>query len=167
MYLKFKAFLSIVLCAFILTGCWEQSDVVTIKSDGSTTFESEVLITGKNFSEKDIEGLTSEFMKELKSAGWQVEKKWVSTSKPFKLSFSGKGNIRQIKDAPDFYKIEKINDSTYSIRFISAESKGGKSSRSIRFERGFFGGAKVVDEAGNEVKKIDSVQGNQLYKIVL
>ena len=149
-----------------MTGCWKQSDVVTIKSDGSATFETDIIIVEKGFSANDIEELSSEFMKGLKSAGWQVEKKWISKSEPFKLSFSGRGNIHQIKSAPDFYKIQKINETTYNIRFNPAEAKGGKSSRSIKFERGFFGGAKVVDERGNEVKAIDNVVGNKTYQIV-
>ncbi len=152
--------------AIILTGCWKQSDIVTIKSDGSTIFETDIIITEKGFSVADIDGMTSDFMKELQSAGWQVEKKWVSKSEPFRLSFSRKGNIRQVKSAPDFYKIQKINENTYSIRFLPAEAQGGRSSRSMKFKRGFFGGAKVVDERGNEVNVIDNVLGSQTYKIV-
>ncbi|MBC3809684.1 hypothetical protein H8K52_20315 [Undibacterium seohonense] len=166
MYLNLKMLVSTIFLITFLTGCWKQSDVVTIKSDGSTEFETDIVITEKGFTTKDVEELTSEFVKGLKSAGWQVEKKWVSKSVPFKLSFSGRGNIRQVKSASDFYKIQKINEDTYSIRFVPAEAKGGKSSRSMQFKRGFFGGAKIIDERGNEVKAIDNVLGNQTYKIV-
>ena len=166
MRLNFKIQTLIVLLAVVLAGCWTQSDVITIKSDGATTFKSDVVITEKGFSVKDIEKLTSDFMGELISAGWQVEKKWISKTEPFKLSFSGRGNIHQVKSAPDFYKIQKINENTYSIRFVPAETKGGKSSRNIKFEHGFFGSAKVVDERGKEVKTIENVQGSQIYKII-
>ena len=166
MYLNLKMLVSTIFLITFLSGCWKQSDVVTIKSDGSTEFETDIVITEKGFTAKDVEELTSGFVKELESAGWQVKKKWVSKSEPFKLSFSGQGNIRQVKSASDFYKIQKINEDTFSIRFVAAEAKGVKSSRSMRFERGFFGGAKIVDERGNEVKAIDNVLGSQTYKIV-
>lgn len=151
----------------ILTGCWKQQDVVSIKSDGITTFQTEVVITEKGFSVRDIDELTSAFMKGLISAGWQVERKWVSKSEPFKLTFSGHGNIRQVKSATDFYRIEKLNGSTYNINFRPAVAKGGKSSRSIKFERGFFGGgAKILDARGNEVNIIQNVLGGETYKII-
>ena len=162
----YKSMISAIIFAAFLAGCWKQSDVVSIKSDGSTTFNTDVVITEKGFSLKDIEELTSEYLKMFRSAGWQIEKKWVSKSEPFKLSFSGNGNIRQVKNVADFYKITKIDESTYSIRFIPAESKGGKSSRSIKFERGLFSSsAKIVDERGKEVGAIDNVLGSQVYKI--
>lgn len=151
----------------LLTGCWKQHDVISIKSDGSTTFRSDIVITEKGFSINDIEELTSEFMKELESAGWKVEKKWISKTEPFKLSFSGQGNIRQIENAVNFYEIQQVNESTFSIRFVPAEMQGGKSSRSIEFVRGFLGGAKIVDGSGNEVKEIENVLESNTYKIVL
>jgi len=164
----YKSFASVVaLATILLAGCWEQTDVISIKSDGSTTFKTDVVITEKGFSVKDIEELTSGFMKDLKSAGWQVEKKWVSRSEPFRLSFSGKGNIRKVKSASAFYRIQKINESTYSIVFIPAKTQGGRSSRTIKFEREFFGGgAKILDERGNEVKEIENVSESQTYKVV-
>ena len=156
-----------ITLVILLSGCWKQHDVVSIKSDGSTTFKTDVVITEKGFSVKDIEELTSEFMKGLESAGWQVEKKWISKSEPYKLSFSGQGNILHVKNNSDFYRIQKLNEGIYSIRFIPAESKGGKSSRSIEFERGFFSGStKILDEGGDEVKKIENVLGSKIYKII-
>jgi hypothetical protein len=91
----------------------------------------------------------------------------VSKSEPYKLTFSGQGNIRQVKSASDFYEIRKLNDNTYSIRFIPAEAKGGKSSRGIEFRRGFFGGGPhILDERGSDVKEIENVVGDHTYKIV-
>lgn len=167
MKLSYKSIVPLIALVTLLTGCWKQHDVVSIKSDGSTSFTTEVVITEKRFSERDIEELTASFIKELKSAGWQVEKKWISKSEPFKLSFSGQGNIKKVKGTSSFYEIQKLDENTYSIRFKPGASKGGKSSRSIEFERGVFGSARIVDEQGNEVKKIENVLDSKTYKIIL
>ena len=159
----------ILLLSITVTGCWKQHDNVTINYDGSVTFQSDVVITDNSFSLHDTEQLTSEFVKELNIAGWEVEKKWISKSKPFALKFLGKGDIRQIKSAGDFYRIEKINNKTYSINFIPAVSQGGKSSRSMSFTCGFLGlgwGVSIIDVNGNSVREIKNVIGNESYKIV-
>ena len=162
-----KSLIAVLSLAMILAACWKQHDVISIKADGQTTFTTDVIITEKGFSVADIEELSSEFTKELVAAGWHIDKRWVSKSEPYKLTFSGQGNIRQVKSASDFYEIRKLNDNTYSIRFIPAEAKGGKSSRSIEFRRSFLGGGPhILDERGNDVKAIDNVVGDQTYKIV-
>jgi hypothetical protein len=153
-----------ILC---LQGCWKQKDVISIKRDGTTTFQTEVVITEKDFSFTDIEELTSEFMALLQKAGWKIKKKWVSKSQPYKLRFSGQGNLRLVGNATDFYAIRRVNDNVLTIRFFPAESKGGKSTRSIKFDKPFFSGAKVLDEYGNEVKEIENVLDSQTYKVVL
>ena len=157
----------LLILSVLMSGCWSQQDVITIKSNGIIKFESEVTITEKDFSQKDVDELTSEFMKELLQAGWQVNKKWISKSAPFKLSFSGKGNLHKIQSAKDFYRIKKIDEKTFEIRFLAAETDGGKSSRNIVFKQKIFGGAKVVDSEGKVVKKIQDVSGEKIYKILL
>ena len=152
-----------ILCS---QGCWKQKDVVSIKKDGTTTFQTDVVITEKGFPFKDIDQLTSEFMALLQKAGWRIEKKWVSKTQPYQLRFSGQGNLHSVGKATDFYQINKVNNNVLTIRFIPAESKGGKSSRSIKFDKPFFGGAQVLDERGNEVKEIENVMSNQVYKVL-
>ena len=156
----------IVLAAFQV-GCWKQGDTITINLDGTTTFKSNIEITENGLSVSDIDELTSAFMEELRTAGWQLERKWVSQSEPFKLSFSGRGNIHKISSDPDFYTIQKIDEKTYRICFIPAEAEGRRSSRSIKFAHGLeSGSAKVVDEQGKEVKEIANVLENRTYTIV-
>jgi hypothetical protein len=150
-----------------ISGCWKQQDVISIKPDGMTAFRSEVTITEKGFSVRDIDQLCNEFMKQLIKAGWKVEKKWIAKSEPYKLIFFGEGNIRMVKSAPDFYLIQKMNDKIYAISFVPVDSEKGKSSRSIRFERGFFGNwPRILDDRGSEVKNIEHALGNKMYKIV-
>jgi hypothetical protein len=160
-------FIAVLSVLILLSGCWKQQDIISIRPDGMTTFKSEVTITEKGFSVKDIDQLSQEFMKELIKAGWKVEKRWVSKTEPYKLAFSGEGNIRMVKSAPDFYLIRKINDKTFAISFVPVESGNGKSSRSIRFERNFFGDwPHILDDRGSEVKEIENALGNKMYKIV-
>jgi len=54
----------------------------------------------------------------------------ISKSEPYQLKFSGKGNLRSVGAASDFYEIRKTNDRVVTVRFVPAESQGGKSSRS-------------------------------------
>ena len=141
----------IILIMFTVQGCWKQHDVISIKKDGSTTFETEVTITEKGMSFKDIDQLSSEFMSELRKAGWNIERKWLAKSEPYQLKFTGQGNLRSVGSAADFYKIRRNNDNSLDIQFIPATSQGGKSSRSIKFNKAFIGGAKVIDNRGNEI----------------
>jgi hypothetical protein len=157
---------AVICCATILAGCWKEHDVITIKGDGQTTFTSDVVVSDKSFTVADIDSVSSEFIKELQDAGWRVQRHWVSKTLPYKLTFSGDGNIRQVKSASDFYQIKKLNDKTYSIRFIPAESERGKSSRSIEFKHGFFGGGpRILDQRGSEVQQIANVSADQTYRI--
>lgn len=156
----------VICCVTAVVGCWKEHDVIAIKSDGQTTFTSDVVVSDKEFSVADIDSVSAQFIEELQAAGWRVQKRWVSKSLPYKLTFSGEGNIRQVKSAVDFYAIRKLNDKTYSIRFIPAESERGKSSRSIEFKHGFFGGgARILDQRGKEVQQIANVSSDQTYRI--
>ena len=151
-------FLFCFLIGVVLTGCWQQEDTIRIKSDGTTTFESLVTMTDDSMSLKDAEGLTSDFMKSLQNAGWKVEKKLLSEKKPIKYKFSGQGNIRQVKNVNDSYRIEKVDEKNFTITFSSPSSKKGRGKgeggRSIRFDQPFFGGARILDAQG---KKVDSI----------
>lgn len=163
---SFVVFILGLIAILCLQGCWKQKDVVSIKKDGTTTFQTDVVITEKEFSFKDIDQLTSEFMASLQKVGWKIEKKWVSKSQPYQLRFLGQGNLRLVGNATDFYEIRRINNNVLTMRFFPAESKGGKSTRSIKFDKPFFGGAQVVDERGNEVKEIENVMSNRVYKVL-
>ena len=162
-----KSVIAVICCATILAGCWKEHDVISIKSDGQTTFTSDIEVSDKNFSVADVDSTSAEMLKELQAAGWRVQRRWVSKSLPYKLTFTGEGNIRQVKSASDLYEIKKLNDKTYSIRFIPAESEGGKSSRSIEFKHGFFGGGpRILDQRGSEVHQIANATKDQTYRIV-
>ncbi|MCK4790021.1 MAG: hypothetical protein KAV87_40160 [Desulfobacteraceae bacterium] len=153
---------------FFLTGCWQQHDVITISSNGDVTFESEVAITEKDFSFNDIEELSGEYMKELVDAGWKVKKKWLSRKEPFKLLFTGAGNLKKVGSAGDFYKLNRTDENKLQIRFIPAESEGGKSSRSIVFQTSMLrNDATVLDPDGNPISEIRNVLGSKWYTIIL
>jgi len=153
---------------FFLSGCWKQHDVITISSNGDVTFESEAVITEKDFSFSDIEGLSNEFMQELVNAGWEMKKKWLSKKKPFKLLFSGEGNLRKVGNASDFYKLKRIDEKKLQIQFIPFESKGKKSSRSIVFQTSMLrNDAIVLAPDGKSISQIKNVLGNEWYTIIL
>lgn len=153
---------------FFLTGCWTQNDVITISSNGDVTFESDVVITEKGFTFNDIEELSSEFMKDLVAAGWEVRKKWLSRKEPFKLLFSGSGNLKKVGSAGDFYELDRNYENKFRIRFIPAESKGGKSSRSIVFQTSMLrSDATVLGPNGKPVSEIKHVFDSKWYTIIL
>lgn len=151
----------------ILSGCWKQHDVISIKSDGATTFETEVIITEESLSEKNVKEIALEFTSQLKSAGWKLDEEWISKKKPYKIQYTGKANIFDIKNAPDFYKIKNIDDKSFEIQFIASKTKSGKSSRRVEFKSGFFGGAKVIDDQEKQVKEISDVKSSKKYIIQL
>lgn len=165
-----KLFGNIILmvAAFFIVGCWTQKDSISIRGDGSIQFTSEVAITPQDFSAKDADELSAEFMKALTGAGWKIERKILTTTPPHRMSFTGSGNLKSVKDAPDFYVLTKINDKQYQIRFIAAERDGNKSSRSITFSKSFFASdAAIADSTGKAVTKIENVDGQNIYTITL
>jgi len=158
------------LCACLLTGCWQQNDTVTINYNGDVEFQSAVVITAKGFHSKDVEQFSDGFMEKMTHAGWKIERTWVSQKEPLTLSFSGSGNIHEVKSAVDFYEIKKLTEQAYEIRFIPAETQNGRSSRSIEFKfpkrfLAFGAAAKVLDENGSEVTEIKNVTASRVYKI--
>lgn len=160
--------LALIVATAALTGCWTQHDTVSIRGDGSTEFTSEVTITEKDFSLKDVDEISAEFMKELKNAGWKIDRKIHTSKPPYCLTFTGSGNIKTVKTASDFYVLTKLNDKEYSIRFVPAETKGGKSSRSMAFNKAVLASdAKITDSEGKPLTRIENVHGNNVYKITL
>lgn len=170
MYKQQRLISTLILSAalFFLAGCWKQHDVISISSNGDVTFESEVIITGKDLNFNFIEELSGEFIKELVYAGWKVNKKWLSRKEPFKLLFSGSGNLKQVGSADDFYNFNRTDKNKIQIRFRNAESKGGKSSRSIVFQTSMLrNDAIVLDPDGKPVSEIKNVSDSKWYTIIL
>lgn len=160
--------LTLILAVLSLAGCWTQNDTISICGDGSIEFTSEVTITEKDFSAKDVEELSSEFMKELKNAGWKIDRKIHTTKPPYQMTFTGSGNLKTVKDASDFYVLSKVNDQEFKIRFVPAMSKGGKSSRSITFSKALLASdAVITDSTGKPVTKIANVNDKDVYTIKL
>lgn len=157
---------TLILTTALLLGCWKQHDEIYISGDGSTTFLTTVTITELGFGIKDVDGLTNEYMTYLRRAGWKVDKDWVSKAKPFKLTFKGSGNLKTVKSASDFYRIQKVDDNSVRMWFLPAESKGGKSSRSISFNTELIGGAKVFDSLGQRIASIENANGKVPYLVV-
>jgi hypothetical protein len=160
--------LVLIIVALFIVGCWTQKDSISIHGDGSIQFTSEVAITPQDFSAKDADELSAEFMKALTGAGWKIERKILTTVPPHWMIFTGSGNLKSVKDAPDFYVLTKINEKQYKIRFIAAERDGNKSSRSITFSKSLFASdAAIADSAGKAVTKIENVDGQNIYTITL
>jgi hypothetical protein len=153
---------------FLLSGCWEQHDVVNISSDGVIEIESTISIPSPgDLKAADIDKISDMFISDLAGQGWELEREWESKDIPYELEVTGKGNLDQIAASSAFYELKKIDDETYEIIFLPAESKGKQSSRSIEFDLGFFSGVEVLDKDGNEVDKIDNALKTEVYTIKL
>lgn len=163
---RFKLTLLVVALA-ALVGCWKQHDEITIKSDGSIAFQTEVTVTDPGFSRRDIEGLSNDFSAYLRRAGWKVEKSWIAQGKPFRLAFRGEANLKTLRPEPDFYTLKKLDEHSFRMTFIPAQSKAGRSTRSIHFNLPLFGGAKVWDNHGQPVQDIPNVDGRNAYLVTL
>lgn len=161
-----NASLIMVALAASLLGCWKQHDEIGISGDGATAFVSEVTITEVDLDYKTVEEISNDYMNLLRRAGWQVEKTWATKTKPFKLSFKGSGNLKIVKNVPDFYVVKKIDEKSLRMWFIPAEARGGKSSRSITFNTALLGGAKVFDSHGQRVSTIEYVNSRTPYLVV-
>ncbi len=158
----------LILSTLILSGCFKEHDTISIKSSGDTTFKSDIEITDKKMGIKDAEKVSNEFLKELSKAGWKVSKQWVSKNKPYKLIFSGSGNLKNVKNANDFYHLKRVSDKKIRIQFIPANSKNGKSSRSIKFNKSFFGdNVEILDSKGKHVSEIKNVLDRNWYTVIL
>ena len=165
---RLKLLVFLILLVAICISCWKQKDTITIENDGTVNFESEVIVEEKDFSMKDVDEISDEFMQDMVNAGWKITKKWVSKELPYKLLFTGTGNLKKVSKKTDFYVFEKVNGQTYKIKFIPAESEKGKSSRSIVFKKNLLGGnAEIYDEQGNTVTEIQNVFEHKEYTIKL
>jgi len=156
--------------AVVLASCWLQEDTISIGKDGTVTFSSSVVIEdkAKEFALSDIDELSAEFMKELRGAGWKIERVWVSQTRPYRMSFSGSGNLKHVGQAPDFYQLKRVSDTEFKITFIPAEREGRKSSRRIVFrQRLLAADASVHDSSGRQVTKIENVDEREVYTIKL
>jgi len=143
----------------LLVGCWTEKDDIRIKADGSTTFQTEVTITDEKMSVDEVEKSSDSYKDILTKAGWTVEKKWLSKSKPFRLKYTGSGNLATVKSCQDLYSITKVDEKRYRFYFFSGPPVNGKPTRSITFNKGLTGGAKIVDLKG-EVSEIANVNSN-------
>jgi hypothetical protein len=163
-----KNFIFLLLVGLIFVSCWNQKDILTIKNDGIVKFESEIIIRDKDIPIEAVEDITRLFMEELMEAGWKIEKKWLSKKTPYKLLFSGTGSLKKVGNKTDFYALKRINEDTYEINFIPAETEQGKSNRSIVFKKDFLGGnAEIYNKEGKQVAEIQDVFEDKVYTIKL
>lgn len=160
------ALVAIILLPVLLTGCWQEKDSVSIESDGSIRFESEIIITEK-VSAKEVDELSEKFVKEFRNAGWQIEKEWISKEEPIRLSVIGEGNLHRLKSVRNFYHLEEIGAKTYSIRFMPLKGKDNRNVRTIIFDQGFFNGVEITDHLEEEVDEITDISSDKAYRIRL
>ena len=162
-----SAFISIFIF-FLICGCWEQFDYITVTNSGQVNFISKIIIRdeAEEFSSADIDEFSSGFLIDLKKAGWTVDKKWISKQRPYKMEFNGSGNLDQVATETAFYKITRVSGIEYRIRFIPAESEGQKSSRTVTFNKlNMKNSAYFYDSNGVPVETISNVQTDKQYVI--
>jgi len=158
----------LIFIIFIICGCWEQFDYITVTNSGQVKFISKIVIKdeAKEFGSADIDEFSSGFLRDFKKAGWTVEKKWISKQRPYKIEFNGSGNIDKVATETAFYKITKVSELEYRIRFIPAESEGQKSSRTVTFSRiNLKNSAYFFNSNGEPVETISNVQTDKQYVI--
>jgi tetratricopeptide (TPR) repeat protein len=148
--------LSLIL---VLAGCWTQQDSITINIDGNVKFTSLITIPDekKEFKIADINKICSDLLKQLGKSGWAAKKEWISEKRPYKLKFTGAGNLSKVSNRTDFYSVRKTAEEEYRIKFRTV----GAGPRSISFD----GNAYVFDLRGNKIKKIDNVAKDKEYII--
>jgi outer membrane protein assembly factor BamD (BamD/ComL family) len=152
----------------MICGCWEQFDYITVTNSGQVKFISKIVIKddAEEFGFADIDEFSSGFLIDLKKAGWTVEKKWISKQRPYKVEFNGSGNLDKVATETAFYKMTKVSDSEYRIRFIPAESEGQKSSRTVTFKKiNLKTSAYFYNSNGEPVETISNVQTDKQYVI--
>ena len=153
----------------LFAGCYEEQDVITIASDGLVHFESTVTVKDeqkKLTPEAMKEQLSAHLLSELQQSNWKVTVTWISTQRPYKMRFSGEGNLASVAKTTRFYHLYSRGEKEYTIAFLTPGVEEGTPSRSIVFKSP-EGQADVFDRKGQPVSKIDSVSSNDLYAIRL
>jgi len=126
----------LILLPICLGGCWDETDHVTIKRNGDIDFKSTFVITETSMPKADVDKISDDFVNDFRKAGFKIEKKWLSESKPFKLEFSGSANIKTVRNmqATDFYTVKSVGNSTYSLRLAKGNpSNPTEFSRTVTF----------------------------------
>ncbi len=157
-----------LLLLVLLSGCYEEKDVITISKDGLMHFESTVTIkdSEKKLSQESVQQTAAQVVSKLQQAKWNIEMAWLSKQRPYQLTFSGEGNLADVDKVTDFYRLYKVDDKTYTISFLTAGNDAEKSARSIVFKSP-PGQGEVIDRKGQPVFKIASASQSDLYGIKL
>jgi hypothetical protein len=151
--------------SMLMAGCWEQNDDVTIRENGDITFRSIATITDEKMKINDVREASRGFLDPLGQAGWTLEQRWLSERFPYRMEVTGAASITGIADASDFYQLRKLDEKTYEVRFTGSKSPHEK--RQMTFSCGLLEScAKVIDRNGNEIRKIDQVTDDEVYRIV-
>lgn len=169
MELRLRAAL-VAVVSILFTGCWSQSDTVSIRADGSVQFTSQVVVEdkAKEFAPGDIEDFIGGQVKELVKAGWTVERKVLSRERPYRQTVTGSGNLKSLRSVFANYALTKVSDKEFKIRFDVPPRKGNDGKRSIIFSQGIGQqGAVVSDRSGTAVTKIEVVNFDAVYTIKL
>lgn len=158
---------TLLLSTATLTGCWTEHDAVTIRSDGTVSFRSTVAITDSRFSLDGIEQVSGAVMDDLRVAGWQLKRTWLSRSKPFELVFTGSARIDELADVEDFYSTRKINEDAYAVTIAPIRIDGEPVPRTIRFDADRTGGVSIIDASGSPVTGTQKVVEKTTYRVLL
>lgn len=168
MYKRSACVLMLLLLVTALTGCWKQHDVVAISPDGTVHFRTRVVVTNDTLSIKEVEQATSEFLADLRAAGWAVERAWLSRSKPYRLVFTGTGQLRQIADVEDFYTLTELAEDAYRLTINPVRVNGEPIIRTITFRDHADDGVTILYSQGQKAlgtyKIIDDAK---TFKILL
>ena len=162
-----------LLIALGLSGCFTQSDEVSIRGDGTVEFTTSLLYR-QPMSYEDVDNVTNQFLNQLRAAGWNMEKTWISKTKPYQVELSGKANIRKVKNQIEggkhFYKLENLDGDTYQLIISKAGDQPEQFPRTILFRKHLLHrDAEILTSGGRTVpydEKI-SVNGPMAFTVKL
>ena len=175
--IRLKTMSSLIIIALMLTGCWKQNDTISIQTDGTVSFQTDVEIPSNATDPMEVKDRVAHFLTLLEENGWKIDMHWISEpntkdliSKPstsYRLTIKGQGNIRTIKSTPNQYYIKQFSANTYSIYFLASDSKSmEKISRTIKL---VSDGVKIIDEKNNVLNMTSggiSIVPEKTYQVV-
>jgi hypothetical protein len=161
--------LVMLVSIIVLCGCLvDEQDNVTIDSEGNVTFSSTVEVrddTDGQLTLANVNKMQQDVVAENRKAGWSIDTEWLSTSAPFRLRYTGSGNLYATTKFPGAEMSRE--GSIFSVSFPASNPQ--KETRTIVFGRsGWFSmGAEILGPDGQSVRRIDLGPAAATYKIVL
>ena len=154
----------VITClAGLISACWQQQDRIAVTADGMLHVSSEATVNDTSMSREDVEKVAEAVLEDFIEAGWQMEKRWLSEEKPYRLAFTGKARVEAIQDVDNFYRIQATENGNYSVQFLLAGEGDNRVQRSIVLQTD--DGVQWLDKNNEPVQGIRPVDGESRYTL--